>query len=153
MATREVAVSCGVIVTDGATLLLGHATGSPRWDIPKGMALAGEAPALTAVRELREETGLQAPEHALHALGRHAYFRGKDLVLFAWFPASLPDPAALSCTSLIDKPGRVSLPEMDRFGLFTVEASLKLVGRNLARVLGTVWPALSARIPDPICRP
>ncbi len=34
--------SCGVVVTDGVRLLLGHATRSPRWDIPKGVAEAGE---------------------------------------------------------------------------------------------------------------
>ena len=37
------AVSCGVLVTDGERLLLGHATRSPRWDIPKGMAEPGES--------------------------------------------------------------------------------------------------------------
>ncbi len=37
------AVSCGVLVTDGRSVVLGHATASPRWDIPKGLANAGEA--------------------------------------------------------------------------------------------------------------
>jgi hypothetical protein len=30
-------VSCGVLVTDGELLLLGHAPFSPCWDISKGM--------------------------------------------------------------------------------------------------------------------
>ena len=51
-------ISCGVIVTDGNRLLLGHATRSPRWDIPKGLAEPGESLAAAAVRELAEETGL-----------------------------------------------------------------------------------------------
>ena len=34
--------SCGVIVTDGERLLLGHASRSPRWDIPKGGVEPGE---------------------------------------------------------------------------------------------------------------
>ena len=50
--------SCGVIVTDGQRLLLGHATGSPRWDIPKGIAEPGESFAAAAVRELFEEVGI-----------------------------------------------------------------------------------------------
>jgi 8-oxo-dGTP pyrophosphatase MutT (NUDIX family) len=51
--------SCGVIVTDGRRLLLGHATNSPRWDIPKGIAEPGESFVAAAVRELEEETGLR----------------------------------------------------------------------------------------------
>ena len=74
--------SCGVIVTDGERLLLGHATRSPRWDIPKGIAEPGESLAAAARRELFEETGLegevgrlllvcesvdpQAPRHIVH---------------------------------------------------------------------------------------
>ena len=56
MATKT--TSCGVIVTDGKRLLLGHASRSPLWDIPKGGIEPGETPAQAARRELREETGL-----------------------------------------------------------------------------------------------
>lgn len=59
------AVSCGVLVTDGALLLIAHATRTPRWDIPKGLADPGEAMLAAAVRELREETGLEAAPDAL----------------------------------------------------------------------------------------
>ena len=76
--------SCGVIVTDGERLLLGHATRSPRWDIPKGEAEPGESFAAAARRELFEETGLDAPEAELKPLGVFAYRRGKDLALYAW---------------------------------------------------------------------
>ena len=54
--------SCGVLLTDGAALLLGHATGSARWDIPKGEADLGEDHAACAARELREETGYSASD-------------------------------------------------------------------------------------------
>ena len=55
--------SCGVIVTDGERILLGHATRSPRWDIPKGVAEPGESFVNTAARELFEETSLSvSPE-------------------------------------------------------------------------------------------
>ena len=83
-------VSCGVIVTDGNRLLLGHATRSPRWDIPKGLAEPGESLAAAAVRELAEETGLAVAEAELRPLGVHAYLRDKDLALFVWMPAQLP---------------------------------------------------------------
>ena len=53
-------VTCGVAVTDGTRLLIGQAARSPLWDIPKGMAEEGEQEREAAIRELREETGLEA---------------------------------------------------------------------------------------------
>jgi 8-oxo-dGTP pyrophosphatase MutT (NUDIX family) len=130
--------SCGVIVTDGQRILLGHATRSPRWDIPKGVAEPGEALAATAARELLEETGLTVGPEALAELGVHAYLRGKDLALFAWAPPQLPDPEALICTSRFTLPNGTSLPEFDRFGLFPWDEALLRVGKNLARILGSI---------------
>ena len=89
-----------MIVTDGQRLLLGHATRSPRWDIPKGVAEPGETPLVAAARELLEETGLTVAPEDLTDLGVHAYLRGKDLALFMWKPARLPDPECLTCTSV-----------------------------------------------------
>ena len=140
---RAKRTSCGVVITDGARLLLGHASGSPRWDIPKGLAEPGESLVTAAVRELDEETGLQVAEVVLRPLGTHAYLRDKDLALFAWMPPLMPDPAALRCSSLVQRPGGTATPEIDRFGLFEFQAGLALVGRNLARVLAAVWPMIS----------
>src|SRR6187551_1031292 len=106
--------SCGVLVTDGRRILLGHATRSPRWDIPKGLAEPGETFAAAAVRELEEETGLIAPEDALRSLGVHAYLRGKDLALFAWHVAEMPAPETLVCRSTFVLPGGAVVPEFDR---------------------------------------
>jgi 8-oxo-dGTP pyrophosphatase MutT (NUDIX family) len=130
--------SCGVVVTDGERVLLGHATRSPRWDIPKGAAEPGETRAAAAARELREETGLAVAPEALADLGLHAYLRGKDLALFAWRPTQLPDPDGLSCSSHFTLPNGTQLPEFDRFGLFPWEEALSRVGKNLARVLACV---------------
>ncbi len=134
-------LTCGVIVTDGARLLLGHATRSPRWDIPKGLAEPGETPAEAAARELAEETGLVVPPEALADLGRHRYLPGKALALFAWPVAALPDPATLVCRSTFAV-GAALLPEFDRFGAFEWQDALARVGRNMARVLGEARPAL-----------
>jgi putative (di)nucleoside polyphosphate hydrolase len=126
--------SCGVIVTDGERLLLGHATHSPRWDIPKGEAEPGEDFVAAARRELAEETGLDAPEAELSPLGVFRYRRGKDLALFGWTSRQLPDPATLVCTSHFEWKGRM-WPEFDRFGLFTPEEALARVGKSLAPLL------------------
>ena len=148
--------SCGVIVTDGERLLLGHATRSPRWDIPKGEAEPDEDFAAAARRELFEETGLDAPETELRLLGVLPYRRGKDLALFRWARPLLPDPATLVCASQFSWNGRM-WPEFDRFGLFTPHEALAHVGKSLRALLAGISltglcdasksPALRARLP------
>ncbi len=130
--------SSGVIVTDGRVVLLGHATRSPRWDIPKGLAERGETPQTAAVRELAEETGLMVTEAALQPLGIHTYLPGKDLALFAWRPAELPAQESLVCSSTFTIRNGAVLPEFDRFGYFTWDEALTKVGKNMARVLAAI---------------
>jgi 8-oxo-dGTP pyrophosphatase MutT (NUDIX family) len=137
--------SCGVIITDGTRVLLGHATRSPRWDIPKGLAEPGEAFPTAAVRELEEETGLSVPEHDLCALGVHPYMRDKDLALFTWTPPELPSPDTLTCRSTFALPNGAIVPEFDRFGLFLWDEALTKVGKNLARVLVPYSPSPRGR--------
>ncbi len=136
MTSRQ--TSCGVIVTDGRRILLGHATRSPRWDIPKGVSEAGENFAAAAARELLEETGLTVPANELVDLGVHPYLRGKDLALFVWTPQQLPDPQSLICASRFALPNGTLLPEFDRFGLFAWDEALAHVGKNLARILASI---------------
>ncbi|HKS88094.1 MAG TPA: NUDIX domain-containing protein [Stellaceae bacterium] len=133
----EKTTSCGVIVTDGERLLLGHATRSPRWDIPKGLAEPGESLVAAARRELLEETGLAAPEDELQPLGVFAYRPGKYLALFLWRPAQMPDPKALVCASQFAWNGR-PLPEFDRFGLFVRDEALARVGKSMAALLARI---------------
>ena len=133
--------SCGVIVTDGERLLLGHATRSPRWDIPKGEAEPGESFAAAARRELFEETGLDAPEAELRPLGVFPYRRGKDLALFVWMPRQMPDPSTLACASCFSWQGRM-WPELDRFGLFTGDEALGRIGKSLAALLAGILPGI-----------
>jgi 8-oxo-dGTP pyrophosphatase MutT (NUDIX family) len=130
--------SCGVIVTDRDRILLGHATRSPRWDIPKGVAEPGENFMEAAARELREETGLAVPTSEFVELGVHPYLRGKDLALFAWLPPALPDPEGLTCSTRFALPNGTQLPEFDRFGLFEWDEAMSRVGKNLARVLASI---------------
>jgi 8-oxo-dGTP pyrophosphatase MutT (NUDIX family) len=131
-------ISCGVIVTDGKCLVLGHASRSPRWDIPKGGVEPGETLEEAARRELREETGLTAPERALTPLGTFPYLRDKDLALFVWAVPELPDPGTLVCSEYFVLRDGTRLPEFDRFGVFTLEDALTRIGKNLARLLAEI---------------
>jgi 8-oxo-dGTP pyrophosphatase MutT (NUDIX family) len=136
MTTRQ--TSCGVIVTDGERILLGHATRSPRWDIPKGVAELGESFSAAAARELFEETGLTVAPDELAELGVYPYLRGKDLALFAWVPPQLPDLQGLSCSSQFALANGTLLPEFDRFGSFPWDEGMFRVGKNMARVLASI---------------
>jgi 8-oxo-dGTP pyrophosphatase MutT (NUDIX family) len=137
--------SAGVIVTDGQRLLLGHATHSPRWDIPKGIVDPGESFVVAAVRELAEETGLMVPPEALRALGVHAYRPGKDLALFAWMPPEMPAPDRLVCCSMFALRSGALVPELDKFGVFAWDTALEKVGKNLARLLAELRGEFTAR--------
>ncbi|MGH7153222.1 MAG: NUDIX hydrolase [Acetobacteraceae bacterium] len=134
-------------MTDGAQILLGHATRSPRWDIPKGVMLPDEAPEQAAMRELKEETGLSVQPNELVALGIHGYLPRKDLALFLWRRVPLPDPRTLHCASVFVIDDGRTLPEFDRFGLFDWEAAVTRVGRNMARVLREVRGLRSGGLP------
>ena len=136
--TGDKPVSCGVVVTDGRVMLLGHATMSPRWDIPKGVADPGEEFLAAACRELREETGLVADPMALVPVGTYPYSRDKGLCLFAWVPARMPDPKTLVCASHFTSRDGRTLPEFDRFGLFPQDEAVKRVGRNMAEILAGI---------------
>jgi 8-oxo-dGTP pyrophosphatase MutT (NUDIX family) len=137
--------SCGVVVTDGALLLLGRFARRSLWDVPKGIAEPGEDFAAAAARELREETGLEVPPGALRGLGVHRYLSGKDLALFLWRVEAMPAPEELRCTSFFRAADGALVPEFDGFAVLPWTEALPRVGRNLQRVLGEVragpeWP-------------
>lgn len=51
--------ACVVFDDDGRVLLVRHTYGRLNWELPGGGADPGESPDETAVREIREETGLE----------------------------------------------------------------------------------------------
>lgn len=128
-------LSCGILVLNaGAELLLCHATGTPRWDIPKGGAEVGERAIDAALRETAEETGLAFAPEALLDLGERAYRPGKRLHVFATLAERL-DPAGCRCsTHFVDRFGR-TVPEMDRFEWVPFDAVPRRVGKSLAALL------------------
>ncbi len=130
-------VSCGVIVTDGHRLLIGHATGTPRWDIPKGEADPDEQAIVAARRELLEETGLTVEASALQPLGEHRYLPKKDLMLYAWHRATMPEAASLVCRSTFTRNGH-AVPEFDRFACLPWMDALPRLGKSMQYVLSGI---------------
>jgi 8-oxo-dGTP pyrophosphatase MutT (NUDIX family) len=109
-------LSCGILIlSDRQELLLCHVTGQDHWDLPKGGAHEGESPLQAALRETREETGLDLTADTLRDLGRFDYRPKKDLHLFA---TRMPrfDLTSLCCESHFSQFATGQrLPEMDGY--------------------------------------
>ena len=127
--------SHGTLLIDAdAELLLCHATGGRHWDIPKGMAEPGETSLQTALREAREECGVDVDPLALSDLGRFTYRPDKDL----WLHAALIDRVDVSrcvCSTFFTDPRGRLRPEMDAFRWVPFADVPGLCAGNMARVL------------------
>jgi 8-oxo-dGTP pyrophosphatase MutT (NUDIX family) len=141
-------VSCGVVLLDRRRRVFAcRATGTRRWDLPKGVGDPGEDPRATAVREAWEESGLVLPAAALHDLGEFAYLPGKRLHLFALRVADDAfDPRDCRCRSYYPhhRTGR-PMPETDAHAWQPLAELASWSGKSLAKVLAALpWDALEA---------
>jgi 8-oxo-dGTP pyrophosphatase MutT (NUDIX family) len=131
-------VSCGTLVVDGAgRLLICHVTGTPKWDIPKGLLDPGEDTLAAAMRELDEEAGLAFDPARFEDLGRFPYRRDKSLHLYkVEVGEELPDLGHLACRSFF--PHHVTgepTPETDGFRWATREEVAKRCWPRMAALL------------------
>lgn len=110
------ALSSGVVIVCGSKVLLGHSTGNRHWDIAKGMVDAGETPLEAALRELKEEFGIQKNPLELKDLGLFLYNPKKDLHLFKLELKSFVPIDSLKCTSFFKHyKTQKELPEIDKY--------------------------------------
>jgi 8-oxo-dGTP pyrophosphatase MutT (NUDIX family) len=131
-------LSCGVLLfNENDEIFLAHATGNRHWDIPKGLAEPGEAPLQAALRETREEAGIELDDAGWLDLGRHGYRPGKDLHLFARRVSTANICVAdCVCTSMfIHARSGKSLPEADSFGWFSLAQLQERCARSMANLL------------------
>jgi 8-oxo-dGTP pyrophosphatase MutT (NUDIX family) len=131
-------VSCGVLLfNEDGEVFLAHATGTRHWDVLKGQADPGEIPQATALREAKEEAGLDLSAIHLEDLGVLAYRPDKRLHLFAARIArESVEPAKCICTSFfLDQRTGERRPEMDRFAWVPRANVGELCGPSLRRVL------------------
>ncbi len=143
-------LSCGILVLDDRDeLLLCHATGTSRWDIPKGRREPGESEIEAAIRETAEESGLRFTPQVLLDLGRFRYRPGKDLHLFATRSEHV-DPARCSCsTQFRDARGRL-VPEMDGYAWVAFDEVPRRCAKNMTTLLTRTLSLheVSARLGD-----
>jgi len=115
-------VSAGVlIINPNHELLLTHPTGKKWlpgcWDIPKGCIDGDDEPLETAIREVKEETGLDIErfKNEFEDLGQHPYVDGKDIHLFKWRSAKTYDTKEMKCTTYFVGSDDVEYPEANDF--------------------------------------
>jgi 8-oxo-dGTP pyrophosphatase MutT (NUDIX family) len=115
------------------------ATETSHWDIPKGHGEEGEAPHVTALREMVEETGIVIAAERLKDLGLFVYRRDKDLHLFA--ARAHDDELDLTdcvCTSMFPRRSDGTLiPEMDAYRWAAPEEVERYASRSLSRLFQT----------------
>jgi putative (di)nucleoside polyphosphate hydrolase len=141
-------VSCGVLLLNArGDVFACHATGTRRWDLPKGVADAGEAPRAAALREAWEEAGLRLPADRLVDLGAFDYLPAKRLHLFALRVADdAIDLARCGCRSFFPhhRTG-ARTPEADAWAWKPRTDAPAWAGKNMVRVLASLdWTTLAA---------
>lgn len=130
-------ITCGVIITNGASILLAHPTNNRHWDIPKGRQDPGETTAQTASRELHEETGLIVSADRLRPLGTFNYKHDKRLALFRHDVTVMPDVSTLWCASTFEEDGQ-HIKEMDDYAVVGIGRALEMVYPALRPILEKV---------------
>jgi len=128
-------VSCGVVLLDPhGRVLLAHAT-----ETSQGHGEEGEAPHVTALREMVEETALVIDAGRLKDLGLFVYRRDKDLHLFA--ARAHDDELDLTrcvCTSMFPRRSDGTLiPEMDAYRWAAPDEVERYASRSLTRLFQT----------------
>ena len=144
-------VSCGVVLVDGrGQVFVCHTTGTSRWDLPKGMADAGEAPRDAAVREAWEEAGLRLPADALLDLGEFAYLPAKRLHLFALRVATGGvDVERCACRSFFPHHHTgLPTPEADAWAWKPLDDLGSWCGKNMTKVLQSLARERLAALPE-----
>ena len=122
------------------------------WTIPKGLVEEDEIPIDAAVREFREETGIE-PRPPYRELGSVRLKSGKTVHAWAWEGDA--DAAAIqSNLARLEWPrgsGRwITYPEVDRCGWFSAREARSLINASQAELIDRLEAQLGAdgKAPD-----
>jgi len=125
-------ITCGSFIIDSENrILLCLPTGYPDdWTVPKGLVEDGEGLHDAAVRELKEETGIDITEypHIMYDLGSQPYPNKAKMINGFLFKLRFVMNQPLACSSTFtDKvTGRV-LPEINDYKWFDVDKAIKIM--------------------------
>lgn len=118
-------ISSAVLFTNNVYFLSVHPTNKLYWEIPKGVIDDGEKADDAAIREFREETGIELDKSKLHYVGTYPLHNSKDIALFLYVTNTLPDKETLKCKSMTGAYGEL-VPEIDRFAYYKLTDYTKL---------------------------
>jgi predicted NUDIX family NTP pyrophosphohydrolase len=117
------------------------------WTIPKGVIDVEEAPIDAAIREFREETGIQ-PMGPFIALGSVRQKGGKVIEAWAWEGDADPEGLESNLTRVEWPRGSgqwMEYPEIDRCGWFGAEDARRKLNPAQAAFIDRILEHLSAR--------
>lgn len=133
--------SAGVVITDGKQIIIClpymNSAEKGKYDLPKGRGDGDELPLNAAVREVREETGLELDPSKLIPLGRYTYNKQKDLILYLYKVLFLPDIETLHCGSLVYLPDKPPFPEVKAYK-YVNENEIDFLFERQARIINSL---------------
>ena len=118
-----------VIINKAGDILGCHGYKKPQiggYDFPKGQNEPAESDKDAAIRELREEAGLELefPETLIDC-GIHKHNSEKDIHIFLYQVSEFPDLSTLKCNSFFTDSGGYSCPEIDGYMIISKEDRTK----------------------------
>ena len=131
--------SCGIIIIHNNNVLGCKPTNKihPFYDIPKGEMNMDETPIQCAIRETKEETGLNIPKNILKYLGEFDYLPNKKLHLFKC-NYNIDDISNLNCVSYYYDEKRLKyFPEVESYKMIPL-TELNIFYPQLFKILNNV---------------
>ena len=139
-------ISCGTVIRSSKYMLIGRPTNHKYWNIPKGRMDNGETFLNTALRETKEETGIDLSlllDDISNAkfLGYFKYYKKKDLVLYdiRFKDDTLPDIKNIKCRSMFyNKKYDIYQPEFDLFMYIPLKDYGNYMTKSLVKVFDQI---------------
>ena len=141
--------SCATVIVsqDGKSILFGKVSLNNKYDLPKGRKEQGESYMLAAIRELREETGLDLSQEKYRSLAKAylynlPYNADKNISLFFLHDLKneLLNPASLyslKCSTYFD--AESTMPEMSEYTLLSVKSLLNNPRYAKRKLTKSMW--------------